>query len=226
MAKAEKRISRRLPAPTEENSAASTTGGSEQHCQEYSRDFQPHRCSSLRALPVLRTCVGRTAPRRHCSTTTRRQMGKWMQASKALTCTLLRSIRRHLQTGTCERGTVCPAGRYHPKYPRGPPVSHRGRWNHVNLMGLRKQLKTVLFLACRALEVIAASPQIGSIWKRKGNHVSEYAEPALETSLSNISDSSFSSYTLVERNNDQQVPQSYKISETIRKRQYRGWRDS
>ncbi|VEN58561.1 unnamed protein product [Callosobruchus maculatus] len=205
MAKAEKRISRRLPAPTEENSAASTTGGSEQHCQEYSRDFQPHRCSSLRALPVLRTCVGRTAPRRHCSTTTRRQMGKWMQASKALTCTLLRSIRRHLQTGTCERGTVCPAGRYHPKYPRGPPVSHR---------------------ACRALEVIAASPQIGSIWKRKGNHVSEYAEPALETSLSNISDSSFSSYTLVERNNDQQVPQSYKISETIRKRQYRGWRDS
>lgn len=59
------------------------------------------------------------------------------------------------------------------------------------------------------------------IWKRKGNHTSEYAEPALENSLGNVSNASSSTYTLVERTPDAQGPQSYKISETIRKRQYR-----
>ncbi|CAH0562707.1 unnamed protein product [Brassicogethes aeneus] len=58
------------------------------------------------------------------------------------------------------------------------------------------------------------------VWKRKGNHMSEYAEPSLETSLGNISNTSSSTYTL-ERPPDQQAPTSYKISETIRKRQYR-----
>lgn len=60
------------------------------------------------------------------------------------------------------------------------------------------------------------------VWKRKGNHSSEYEEPALESSLSNISNASSSSnYTIVERPAEQQPQQSYKISETIRKRQYR-----
>ncbi|KAJ3639806.1 hypothetical protein Zmor_003142 [Zophobas morio] len=58
------------------------------------------------------------------------------------------------------------------------------------------------------------------VWKRKGNHISEYAEPTLETSLGSISNTSTSTYTL-ERVNEQQAPTSYKITETIRKRQYR-----
>jgi IQ motif/SEC7 domain-containing protein len=58
------------------------------------------------------------------------------------------------------------------------------------------------------------------VWKRKGNHISEYAEPALETSLGSISNTSASTYTL-ERTNEPQAPTSYKITETIRKRQYR-----
>lgn len=58
------------------------------------------------------------------------------------------------------------------------------------------------------------------VWKRKGNNLSEYAEPSLEASLGNISNTSSSTYTL-ERPPDQQAPTSYKISETIRKRQYR-----
>lgn len=60
------------------------------------------------------------------------------------------------------------------------------------------------------------------VWKRKGNHSSEYEEPALESSLGNISNTSSSSnYTIVERPTEQQPSQSYKVSETIRKRQYR-----
>lgn len=59
------------------------------------------------------------------------------------------------------------------------------------------------------------------VWKRKGNHSSEYEEPALESSLGNISNTSSSSnYTIVERPTEQ-PQQTYKVSETIRKRQYR-----
>lgn len=56
------------------------------------------------------------------------------------------------------------------------------------------------------------------VWKRKG-HSSEYAEPSLESSIGNISTSSSSTY-VIERT-EQPTPTSYKISETIRKRQYR-----
>lgn len=56
-------------------------------------------------------------------------------------------------------------------------------------------------------------------WKRKG-HIPEYAEPTLETSLGNISNVSNSSTYVMERS-EQQTPTNYKISETVRKRQYR-----
>lgn len=60
-------------------------------------------------------------------------------------------------------------------------------------------------------EMVGGSP----IWKRKGP---EYAEPALETSLGNISTGST---FVMERSEQQQTPTNYKISETVRKRQYR-----
>lgn len=61
---------------------------------------------------------------------------------------------------------------------------------------------------------MAGSP----VWKRKGQ-VPEYAEPnTLESSLGNISNASNNSTYMVM---EQQTPASYKISETVRKRQYR-----
>lgn len=61
---------------------------------------------------------------------------------------------------------------------------------------------------------VAGSP----VWKRKG-HVPEYAEPTLESSLGNISNASSSTYVM--ERSEQQTPTNYKISETVRKRQYR-----
>lgn len=58
------------------------------------------------------------------------------------------------------------------------------------------------------------------VWKRKGNHVSEYAEPNVDTSASNISNVSSSTTFTIDRN-DPQAAAAYKIKEIIRKRQYR-----
>ncbi|XP_071054671.1 IQ motif and SEC7 domain-containing protein 1 isoform X8 [Onthophagus taurus] len=59
------------------------------------------------------------------------------------------------------------------------------------------------------------------IWKRKGGpHLPEYAEPTLETSLGNISSSSSATYVL-ERTEPPTTTSCSKISETVRKRQYR-----
>lgn len=62
-----------------------------------------------------------------------------------------------------------------------------------------------------------------SMWKNKasGGHLPEYAEPTLETSLGNISSANSSGYVL-ERSTEQIAPSTgCKISETVRKRQYR-----
>lgn len=61
---------------------------------------------------------------------------------------------------------------------------------------------------------------ISPVWKRKV-HIPEYSEVISETSLGSISHTSGSAYTL--EHSDQQITttNSYKISETVRKRQYR-----
>lgn len=63
-------------------------------------------------------------------------------------------------------------------------------------------------------EKYSASP----VWKRQGHMGSEYSEVTPENSYGSISHTSGSAYTL-----DQPIatPTSYKISETVRKRQYR-----
>ncbi|CAH1982624.1 unnamed protein product [Acanthoscelides obtectus] len=246
MAKAEKRISRRLPAPNEENKA---TGSSEQQCPEYSREFQAHRCSSLRALPVRSISL---RERRHIDNMSipRSQSGTpnvcWENCSSSslqhyystadskLDAGIQGSHSGHSNPPSSSNGYMrarnsLPSRKVPPEVPkRTSSISSRsveprksngltkttenGSLSSVQSSGSDSSIST---------ERIQCEYSSSPVWKRKGNHVSEYAEPALETSLSNISDSSFSSYTLVERTNDQQVPQSYKISETIRKRQYR-----
>lgn len=57
------------------------------------------------------------------------------------------------------------------------------------------------------------------VWKHKV-HMAEYADPTLDTSLGNISNSSTSTFML-DRSEQQQTTNSFKISETVRKRQYR-----
>ncbi|CAH1982623.1 unnamed protein product [Acanthoscelides obtectus] len=225
MAKAEKRISRRLPAPNEENKA---TGSSEQQCPEYSREFQAHRCSSLRALPVRSISL---RERRHIDNMSipRSQSGTpnvcWENCSSS-------SLQHYYSTADSKLDAGIQGS--HSGH-SNPPSSSNGYMRARNSLPSRKVPPEVPKRTSSISSSVQSSGSDSSIsteriqceyssspvWKRKGNHVSEYAEPALETSLSNISDSSFSSYTLVERTNDQQVPQSYKISETIRKRQYR-----
>lgn len=53
------------------------------------------------------------------------------------------------------------------------------------------------------------------IWKRKG-HIPEYAEPSMDSNTYNIASSPY----VIERS-EPQAPTNYKISETVRKRQYR-----
>lgn len=56
------------------------------------------------------------------------------------------------------------------------------------------------------------------MWKTKGGHLPEYAEPTLETSLGNISSPNT---TYVLERTEPAASSSCKISETVRKRQYR-----
>lgn len=61
---------------------------------------------------------------------------------------------------------------------------------------------------------------VSPIWKRQG-HPSEYQEAISETSLGSISHTSGSAYTLEHSDQQLSATSSYKISETVRKRQYR-----
>lgn len=61
---------------------------------------------------------------------------------------------------------------------------------------------------------------VSPIWKRQG-HPSEYQEAISETSLGSISHTSGSAYTLEHAEQQLSAANSYKISETVRKRQYR-----
>lgn len=248
MAKAEKRISRRLPAPSED---CKSNAGSDQTCGDHAREFEGHRCSSTRALPVRSISL---RERRHIDNMSipRSQSGTpnvcWENYSSSSSLqhyySTADSKSDYSSTQVTVSGLQCT------------PTSSNGYVRARNLMSSRKVPpevpKRTSSISSRSLEPrksngLSKTTENGSlssvqssgsdssistervqceyssspVWKRKGNHASEYAEPALETSLSNMSDSSFSTYTLVERNNDQPLPQSYKISETIRKRQYR-----
>lgn len=61
---------------------------------------------------------------------------------------------------------------------------------------------------------------VSPVWKRKG-HAPEFTENISETSLGSISHTSGSAYTLEHSDQQLTTSSSYKISETVRKRQYR-----
>ncbi|KAG5896008.1 hypothetical protein JTB14_007573 [Gonioctena quinquepunctata] len=251
MAKAEKRISRRLPAPTEDNKPSP---GTEQQCGEYSRSFENHDCNSLRMLPVRSMSL---RERRHVDNMPipRSQSGTptvcwenysssslqhyYSAADSKSDCA---STQVTASGSSCGNPTTSSNGysrsrnslsnrKVPPEVPkRTSSISSRSlEARHQKSNGLIKTTENGSLSSVQSsgsdssisTERIQCEYASSPIWKRKGNHMSEYAEPALETSLGNISNASSSTYTLVERANDQQTPTSYKISETIRKRQYR-----
>ncbi|XP_028139153.1 IQ motif and SEC7 domain-containing protein 1 isoform X1 [Diabrotica virgifera virgifera] len=250
MAKAEKRISRRLPATSEDCNQTPTT---EQPCNDYAFGFDAHDCNSLRMMPVRSMSL---RERRHIDNMhiPRSQSGTPTVCWENYSSSSLQHYyspaenKSDLSTQVTPSSSSCgnpstPSNGYlrsrnslssrkvPPEVPkRTSSISsksvepHRqksnglikttenGSLSSVQSSGSDSSISTER-LQCE----YASSP----VWKRKGNNASEYAEPALETSLGNLSNVSSSTYTLVERAADQQVPNSYKISETIRKRQYR-----
>ncbi|KAJ8947159.1 hypothetical protein NQ318_002521 [Aromia moschata] len=223
MAKAEKRISRRLPTATDDckhNMDSDLQGG------EYSRNFEGHDCNSLRVLPVRSMSLRRKEGILIICRSPRSQSGTPTVCWKIIPLLHYNIIIHRLITSLI----LCAPKRYHLKYRRElPSISSRSlEPRHQKSNGLTKSTENGSLssvqssgsdssISTERIQEYSSSP----IWKRKGNHLSEYAEPALETSLGNISNASSSTYTLVERPTDQQAPTSYKISETIRKRQYR-----
>uniref|UniRef100_A0A1Y1JQP7 SEC7 domain-containing protein n=1 Tax=Photinus pyralis TaxID=7054 RepID=A0A1Y1JQP7_PHOPY len=162
MAKAEKRISRRIP--TNGDDARSTLGEGEVCEPEYMRNFE--NSQSTRRVPP-------EVPKRTSSISSRSV-----------------DPRHHRSNGLSK-------------------TTENGSLSSVQSSGSDSSISTD-----RVQCEFSGSP----IWKRKG-HIPEYAEPSLETSLGMISNSSSSTY-VIERP-EQTAPTSYKISETIRKRQYR-----
>lgn len=73
-------------------------------------------------------------------------------------------------------------------------------------------------VVCDATETCRFS--VSPVWKRQG-HTPEYTEAISETSLGSISHTSGSAYTLEHTDQPITTTSSYKISETVRKRQYR-----
>ncbi|KAJ8970016.1 hypothetical protein NQ314_001445 [Rhamnusium bicolor] len=233
MAKAEKRISRRLPAPEE----CKPSMESEQQCGEYVRNFDGHDCNSLRVLPVRsmslrerRNIDNMPIPRSQSGTPT----VCWENYSSSS------SLQHYYSAADSKSDSMCTQVTASGSSCSTPTTSSNGYMRSRNNISMRKVPpevpKRTSSISSRSIEprlqksnglikttengsfVSIPAHQYGS---RKGNHLSEYAEPALETSLGNISNASSSTYTLVERAADQQAPTSYKISETIRKRQYR-----
>ncbi|KAJ8911054.1 hypothetical protein NQ315_015108 [Exocentrus adspersus] len=249
MAKAEKRISRRLPAPEESKPNMET----EQHSGDYVRNFESHDCSSLRILPVRsmslrerRNIDNMSIPRSQSGTPT----VCWENYSSSLQhyysapenkpdsiCTQVTASGSSCSTPTTSSNgymrtrSSISSRKVPPEVPkRTSSISSRSlEPRHQKSNGLIKTNENGSLSSVQSsgsdssisTERIQCEYSSSPVWKRKGNHLSEYAEPTLETSLGNISNASSSTYTLVERASDQQAPTSYKISETIRKRQYR-----
>lgn len=100
-----------------------------------------------------------------------------------------------------------------PRYNRSSELSkcaENGSLSSVQSSGSDSSISTDRMLCIE----FAGSP----VWKHKV-HVPEFTDHTLDTSLGNISNTSTSTYML--DRNEQQTTNSYKISETVRKRQYR-----
>lgn len=267
MAKAEKRISRRIPPNSDENRANTPSVNIEpDQCLggEYARTYEAHDCTAtLRVLPVRSMSL---RERRHVDNMPipRSQSGTptvcWENYSSSSSSSLqhyyspadlLKSDGTQVTGSPSCCGTPTPstngyagssrhslscssARKVPPEVPkRTSSISSRSldpRHHHHKTNGLTKtndngSLSSVQssgsdssISADRVQCEYSGSP----VWKRKGHHMSaEYAEPALETSLGSISNASSSTYTIERGGNEAQPPTSFKISETIRKRQYR-----
>ncbi|XP_019880914.1 IQ motif and SEC7 domain-containing protein 1 isoform X3 [Aethina tumida] len=248
MAKAEKRISRRIPAANEECKGPIEQ---DQQCSgEYMRNFEGHDC---RALPVRSMSL---RERRNIDTMPmpRSQSGTpticWENYSSSS------SLQHYYSAPDNKSDSINTQITASPSSCSTPTTSSNGYMRSRNSISSRKVPpevpKRTSSISSRSIEQrhqksngLSRNNENGSlssvqssgsdssistdriqefsgspVWKRKGNNLSEYAEPSLEASLGNISNTSSSTYTL-ERPPDQQAPTSYKISETIRKRQYR-----
>ncbi|EFA11203.1 IQ motif and SEC7 domain-containing protein 1 isoform X2 [Tribolium castaneum] len=251
MAKAEKRISRRIPANSED--CRSTIGETEQ-CPEYMRNYEGHDCSNMRVLPVRsmslrerRNIDNMPIPRSQSGTPTvcwenysssslqhyyspadskSDSLGTQVTASPSSCSTPTTSTNGYARSRHSLNSRKVP-----PEVPKrtssitsrsvGDPRHHKSNGlTKTNENGSLSSVQSSGSDSSISTERVQCEFSGSPVWKRKGNHISEYAEPALETSLGNISNTSTSTYTL-ERANEQQAPASYKITETIRKRQYR-----
>uniref|UniRef100_A0A1Y1JRA8 SEC7 domain-containing protein n=1 Tax=Photinus pyralis TaxID=7054 RepID=A0A1Y1JRA8_PHOPY len=249
MAKAEKRISRRIP--TNGDDARSTLGEGEVCEPEYMRNFENgHECGTIRAIPVRslslrerRNVDSSPLPRSQSGTPTvcwesyspsahyysspienKSEPHSLQQASSPNSCGIPSSTNngfvrsrssqstRRVPPEVPKRTSSISSRSVDPRHHRSNGLSkttENGSLSSVQSSGSDSSISTD-----RVQCEFSGSP----IWKRKG-HIPEYAEPSLETSLGMISNSSSSTY-VIERP-EQTAPTSYKISETIRKRQYR-----
>ncbi|KAL1493350.1 hypothetical protein ABEB36_011419 [Hypothenemus hampei] len=250
MAKAERRISRRLP-PAEESKSAGT-----EPSEHMRSNFEGHDYNNIRMLPVRsmslrerRNIDSMPIPRSQSGTPT----GCWETYSSSSSSLQYyyspadiksESITSHVSGSPSSCSTPTAVNGYvrtrSSLSNRKVPPEVPKRTSSITSRSIEQQArhksnglsKTAENGSLSSVQSSGSDSSISTeriqcefsgspVWKRKGNQASEYAEPSLETSLGNISNASSSTYTLVERATDPQGPQSYKISETIRKRQYR-----
>ncbi|KAL3289497.1 hypothetical protein HHI36_022917 [Cryptolaemus montrouzieri] len=249
MAKAEKRISRRIPPVSEDH--RSNTINEKDQVAEYARSFDGHDCSSLRVLPVRsmslrerRNIDNMSIPRSQSGTPN----VSWENYSSPS------SLQHYYAPADCKTDTQVTAS---PNYCSTPNTSSNGYLrasrNSLNCRKVPPEVpKRTSSISSRSVDPryqksngLTKSTENGSlssvqssgsdssisadrvhcefsgspVWKRKGNQISEYAEPNIDTSSSNISNVTSSTYTI--EKNDPQPSANYKITETIRKRQYR-----
>ncbi|XP_017771480.1 PREDICTED: IQ motif and SEC7 domain-containing protein 1 isoform X3 [Nicrophorus vespilloides] len=243
MAKAEKRISRRIQNNGDD--VRSTIGDNDQCEGEYMRNFDNgHECGTIRALPMRsmslrerRNVDNISIPRSQSGTPT----VCWENYSQHLHLPNYYSVSEggkdshSLQPVSSPSSCSTPQGsnngyvrsrsslsnrKVPPEVPkRTSSISSRSvDPRHHRSNGLSKSTENGSLSSVQSSgsdsSISTDRIQCGDypsspVWKRKGGHHQEYAEPTLETSLGNIS------------NPEQPQPTSYKISETVRKRQYR-----
>lgn len=248
MAKADKRMSRRLPPSSDE--FRSTNNGVMEH-NEYSMPYEGRNCNNMRVMPV-----------RSMSLRERRNLDNMpiprSQSGTPNACwenyTLATSLPHHyapveykadqqasLSPGSCNISSISSGNfvrsrnslscrKVPPEVPkRTSSISTRSvdpRYHKAN--GLTKTTENGSLSSVQSsgsdssisTDRVQCEYSSSPVWKRKGNHLSEYAEPSLDTSLGSISNASSSNFT-IEHTDSQPMPNNYKITETIRKRQYR-----
>ncbi|KAK9890484.1 hypothetical protein WA026_010565 [Henosepilachna vigintioctopunctata] len=246
MAKAEKRVSRRIPSVTDDHK--NNTISESDQVVEYARSFDAHECNNLRVLPVRsmslrerRNIDNMPIPRSQSGT----PIVCWENYSTAS------SLQHYYSPADCKSDTQVSAS---PNYCSTPNTSSNGYLrasrNSLNSRKVPPEVpKRTSSISSRSVDPryhksngLTKSTENGSlssvqssgsdssistdrvhcefsgspIWKRKGNHMSEYAEPNVDTSSSNISNVTSSTFQ-----SDPQPSTTYKITETLRKRQYR-----